>query len=167
MKEYIEREAVEKFIEDGLNNPDKKKAFGHDAIEIMAEVHYMPAADVKPVMRAEWIKRSFVSSDVFCSECRTIEKNTDSNYRSRYCPHCGAKMNSEENIVLYTKEEIEKAKMIRFLFPSAYELCKCEGRGIAICQKDKRIALIDDDSFFPSLPKGKSDTLENIIKEDK
>lgn len=73
----------------------------------------------------------------------------------------------EENIILYTKEEIEKAKTIRFLFPSAYELCKYEGKGIAICQKDKRIALIDDDLFFPSLPKGKSDTLENIIKEDK
>lgn len=36
MKEYIEKAAVEKFIEDGLNNPDKNKAFGHDAIEIMA-----------------------------------------------------------------------------------------------------------------------------------
>ena len=46
VKEYIERAAIEKFIEDGLNNPDKNKAFGHDAIEIMAEVHYMQAADV-------------------------------------------------------------------------------------------------------------------------
>ena len=53
MKEYIERTAVEKFIEDGLNNPDKNKAFGHDAIEIMAEVHYMPAADVAEVVRCK------------------------------------------------------------------------------------------------------------------
>ena len=49
MKEYIERAAVEKFIEDGLNNPDKNKTFGHDTIEIMAEIHYMPAADVVEV----------------------------------------------------------------------------------------------------------------------
>ena len=53
MKEYIERAAVEKFIEDGLNNPDKNKAFGHDAIEIMAEIHYMPAADVVEVVRCK------------------------------------------------------------------------------------------------------------------
>ena len=51
MKEHIERAAVEKFIEDGLNNPDKNKAFGHDAIAIMAEIHYMPAADVVEVVR--------------------------------------------------------------------------------------------------------------------
>ena len=53
MTEYIERAAVEKFIEDGLNNPDKNKAFGHDAIEIMAEIHYMPAADVVEVVRCK------------------------------------------------------------------------------------------------------------------
>ena len=53
MDEYISRESVEKYIEAGLNNPDKAKAFGHDAIEILAEVHYMPAADVAPVQK--WI----------------------------------------------------------------------------------------------------------------
>lgn len=53
MAEYIEREAVEKFIEDGLNNQDVAKRFGHDAIEIMAKVHYMPAADVAPVVRCK------------------------------------------------------------------------------------------------------------------
>lgn len=48
--EYIDRAAVEKFIEDGLNNTDAAKRFGHDAIEIMAEVHYMPAAAVTEVI---------------------------------------------------------------------------------------------------------------------
>lgn len=56
MKEYIERQAVEEFIQDGLNNPDKDKAFGHDAIEILAGIHFMLAADVAPV--------------VHCRECR-------------------------------------------------------------------------------------------------
>lgn len=50
-KEYIERKPILKFIEDGLNNPDKSKAFGHDAIEIMTEVQYAPAADVVEVVR--------------------------------------------------------------------------------------------------------------------
>ena len=36
-------------FENGLNNPDRNKAFGHDAIEILTEVLYMPAADVAPV----------------------------------------------------------------------------------------------------------------------
>lgn len=61
MDEYISRESVEKYIEAGLNNPDKAKAFGHDAIEILAEVHYMPAADVLPVVR--------------CSECKHWKKD--------------------------------------------------------------------------------------------
>lgn len=52
---YIIREDIEKFIEDGLNNPNKEKAFGHDAIEIMTEVHFMPAANVTEV--------------VFCKDC--------------------------------------------------------------------------------------------------
>ena len=49
MKEYIEREAVEEFIQDGLNNPDKDKRFGYDAIEILAGIHFMLAADVARV----------------------------------------------------------------------------------------------------------------------
>lgn len=82
MKEYIERAAVEKFIEDGLNNPDKNRAFGHDAIEIMAEVHYMPAADVAPVVRCKdcvWRGREecamFYRCD--CGEQHTWETDDD------------------------------------------------------------------------------------------
>lgn len=56
MAEYIKKEAVINFIEKGLNNPDKTKSFGHDAIEIMAEVQYMPAADVVQVKTIErWL----------------------------------------------------------------------------------------------------------------
>ena len=46
-------DAIEKFIEDGLNNPDKEKAFGHDAIEILAEVHYAPTIDAVEVVRCK------------------------------------------------------------------------------------------------------------------
>jgi hypothetical protein len=54
--DYISRQKVERFIENGLNNPDKKKAFGHDAVEILTEVHYMDSPDVRPV--------------VYCRDCR-------------------------------------------------------------------------------------------------
>lgn len=87
MKEYIERAAVEKFIEDGLNNQDKNKAFGHDAIEIMAEIHYMPAADVAPVRHGRWINLSRTSK---CSECG-FETGKYEPAR-RFCPMCGCRM---------------------------------------------------------------------------
>ena len=93
MKEYIERTAVEKFIEDGLDNPDKNKAFGHDAIEIMAEVHYMPAADVAEVRHGRWVRDKWPSGThkLICSECGKW-----SGKKSRYCPSCGARMDKED-----------------------------------------------------------------------
>ncbi len=45
---YIEKEPLIEFITKGLTNPDKTKAFGYDAIEILAEIEYAPTADVVP-----------------------------------------------------------------------------------------------------------------------
>lgn len=88
--EYIDRAAVEKFIEAGLNNPDKTKRFGHDAIEIMAEVHYMSAADVAPVVHGLWVCVNKIDpiSGYRCSKCRRIVGFD----LTPYCPGCGAKM---------------------------------------------------------------------------
>lgn len=99
MSEYIEKQKIEKFIEDGLNNPDKNKSFGHDAIEIMAEIHYMTSEDVAPVIHGKWIgyDASYYRNYNFgkhpvnlirfkCSICgKTVSK------KEKYC-HCGAKM---------------------------------------------------------------------------
>lgn len=94
MKEYIERAAVEKFIEDGLNNPDKNKAFGHDAIEIMAEVHYMQAADVVEFRHGRWEMVPYNGVyDMRCSVCGFCPGIRF--YSSNYCPECGAKMGEE------------------------------------------------------------------------
>lgn len=57
--DLIDKKSVIKFIENGLNNPDKQKAFGHDAVEIMAEVHFMPSVD--PVHAA---------GGCYCRECK-------------------------------------------------------------------------------------------------
>ena len=47
MAEYIERDAVEKYISKGLNGlKHGAKAFGHDAVRILTHIHFMPAADV-------------------------------------------------------------------------------------------------------------------------
>lgn len=42
-----------------------------------------------------WERVRFGSTDVFCSECNRLETTRDSNYKSRYCPYCGAKMDGE------------------------------------------------------------------------
>ena len=48
MARYIDADALIEFITKGLNNPDKTKAFGYDAIEILTEIEYAPTADVVP-----------------------------------------------------------------------------------------------------------------------
>lgn len=89
MAEYIEREALLKFVENGLNNPDKTKAFGYDAVEIMTEVQYAPAADVVEVVRCKDCKHRDgelgqpnivcyqMHDDDFCSYGERREGDTD------------------------------------------------------------------------------------------
>ena len=99
MKEYIERTAVEKFIEDGLNNPYKNKAFGHDAIEIMAEVHYMPAADVAEVKHGRWILEREPDGTPYCFHCSVCDNDFHHigiMTAIDYCPNCGARMDKED-----------------------------------------------------------------------
>ena len=48
---YIKKEPIIEFITKSLNNPDKTKAYGYDAIEILTEIEYAPTADVVEVVR--------------------------------------------------------------------------------------------------------------------
>lgn len=97
----IDAEPIEKFIEDGLNNPDKLKAFGHDAIEILTEIHFahtIDPANLRP--KGEWI----YNTDDFtpkkrCTNCgynkplvagEAIKQEPDN-----FCPNCGADMRGE------------------------------------------------------------------------
>lgn len=50
---YIKKEPIVDFITKGLNNPDKTKAFGYDAIEILTEIELAPVADVVEVVRCK------------------------------------------------------------------------------------------------------------------
>lgn len=61
---YIKKEPIIEFITKGLNNPDKSKAYGYDAIEILAEIEYAPTADITEVVRCEK-----------CLHGRSIDKN--------------------------------------------------------------------------------------------
>jgi hypothetical protein len=44
-KRLIDANPIVKFIMDGLNNPDKLKALGYDAIEILAEIEFADTVD--------------------------------------------------------------------------------------------------------------------------
>ena len=101
MKEYIERQAVEEFIQDGLNNPDKSKAFGHNAIEILAGIHFMLAADVAEVRHGRWMTTDAYPHHLYCSVCyKTYAKNAkwvnELDLPTNYCPNCGARMDKED-----------------------------------------------------------------------
>jgi len=52
----------------------------------------VPEVEAEPLRHGRWIYRDAVGGQVYCSECCTLEKNTDANYKSRRCPGCGAKM---------------------------------------------------------------------------
>ena len=90
MSEYIERgAALDKC--GWYNTVNGKSVCAARKDELVA----IPAADVVGVKHGRWINRRFGSADVICSECRTLETNRDSNYKSRFCPNCGAKMDGK------------------------------------------------------------------------
>lgn len=93
-KEYIERGAVEEFIRKGLNNPDRSKAYGYDAVEILSEVHYMDAADVVEVKHGTW--KLHLNGSGTCDQCHFTQRGVyDQDSWQRFCGRCGARM---ENI---------------------------------------------------------------------
>lgn len=96
---YIKKEPIVEFITKGLNNPDKTKAYGYDAIEILTEIEYAPEADVVEVVHGEWKKpqfsgrRGFYSvKDFVCNKCGGAFGIEQGNLLMNYCPNCGAKM---------------------------------------------------------------------------
>lgn len=83
-KEYIEREAARKYIleEYPLLQRDR----------LMRTIDDIPAADVRPVTRGEWIDHQegrWIYAK--CSECGTVH-----DVKSNFCPNCGADMREQE-----------------------------------------------------------------------
>lgn len=87
MAEYIKREAVIELFKD----PDR---CGYLDIFDIASV---PAADVAPVVHAKWVKRYAKDMDSCeLSKCSMCGKHTSTMWgRTKYCPHCGARMDGE------------------------------------------------------------------------
>ena len=56
------------------------------------DLSYLPTIEAEPVRHGRWVERPNTKGQVYCSECGTLEKTTDNNFKSMHCPHCGAKM---------------------------------------------------------------------------
>jgi len=82
----IDAKPIMKFIVDGLNNPDLKKAFGHDAIEILAEIEYAPTVDAVEVVRCKDCKRRGEYECPMYYE-KEIEWDDDGYTEVEYVPH--------------------------------------------------------------------------------
>ena len=84
-KRLIDAEPIKKFIVDGLNNTDLKKAFGHDAIEILTEIEFAHTVEAVEVVR--------------CSECKHWDEIEDT-CGGGYCNHrCWFVLDAEPPIV--------------------------------------------------------------------
>lgn len=104
MTKYIEIEEAEKAFREAFKNPSE---MGNAQAFINILRHDVPAADVKLVVRGEWIvKQTAIGKDyTVCSVCKTDFKfKTDKGTLARldmrgmsYCPNCGADMRKEVN----------------------------------------------------------------------
>lgn len=65
---------------------------GHTVGVWKSDLDAAPTIEAEPVKHGRWIDRPGTKGQVYCSECRTLETSTDSNYKSRRCPNCGVKM---------------------------------------------------------------------------
>lgn len=101
MTEYIEREAAIDAMENADYATIADYAESCKADYLREVIKSVPAADVAPVVHAEWQPLWFDDedrmlgeppSDYMCSNCKIISADD-----SDYCPHCGALMDGGES----------------------------------------------------------------------
>ena len=101
MKEYIERAVAVKKFENYRRdceeeNDERAAQIFEDCIsELMA----IPAADVAPVVHGKWMRYSRTLWH-YCSVCledALMSKSTGTEVLSSFCPHCGAKIDLEDD----------------------------------------------------------------------
>lgn len=84
-------------LEDMKNNMDS-----HTFKEWKEYIDSIPAIDAEPVRHGKWIMKNEMYGEYECSECKFVDSNCSDYYGmhwvkdQNYCPHCGAKMDKEE-----------------------------------------------------------------------
>lgn len=108
MVEYIEREALLRYLNDiwlsatpndSMPDDDRQLAMVrcmglNDAMDAAKSI---PAADVRPVVKAHWTDHRTIKHDGewYCTACGkeiTIYMGADRKDRYKFCPNCGAMM---------------------------------------------------------------------------
>lgn len=92
MSEYIKREQVLKLLESA-------QAWNWSMDTLHGEIQALPAEDVAPVVHGEWMRYSRTLWH-YCSVCledALMSKSTGTEVLSSFCPHCGAKMDLEDD----------------------------------------------------------------------
>lgn len=97
-KEYIEREALIKLIEENSETKfDWSESVDIDVLR--PAIRDIPAADVAPVLHGKWESFAHGSNARTCSNChisQTVNVYNDE-VMYNYCPYCGAKMDGGKN----------------------------------------------------------------------
>ncbi len=93
MSDYISREAAVKVLTSvALNVPESKR---RAVAKCINQIELLPAADVEPVVRANWQLLAGSPGTVRCSNCGAeFEENPYAQYRGKWigCPACRAQM---------------------------------------------------------------------------
>lgn len=84
MAEYIPKDKAVEACFYGWNNN------AHDCAD---NIRSIPAADVRPAVRAVWRRYSPFTDTYECSNCG--EQVIDQQFRTNFCPNCGADMREE------------------------------------------------------------------------
>ena len=102
MTDYIKRTDAVKIAEKyGLANGSVLGWHTGLADCIASGILSFPTADVAPVVHGEWyLLDDCVNAGLYCSVCSRRVHREEFAYkklRSKYCPHCGAKMDGDDN----------------------------------------------------------------------
>lgn len=99
MPRYIDAEKLEKYIADGLNNPNKEKAFGFDAIQILGEIYAMPTVDIPEEKQQRDLKHGrWERTDDGAAKCTSCKRKMYPYlYGYAHCPLCGAIMDGKDS----------------------------------------------------------------------
>ena len=112
MSDYISREAAIQVIyaqhADGQRGVDNAlpNTFGEELRDIRDDLIMLPAAEVRPVVRGEWIERNMINNlqhsylqSARCSKCGKYHTTPYLYYFTEYpfCPWCGAEMKGKDN----------------------------------------------------------------------
>ena len=97
-KKIVDVIPIMKFIEDGLNNPDRLEAFGYDAIEILAELEFADTIDAVEVIR--------------CKDCKNWREGfTGSGMRiNTWCPLMNGSVTKDNDFCSYGERREENGK---------------------------------------------------------